>query len=373
MTLIEILESFLQSNLPIVPRELSGKQLQEYMDARVTELVKYFLYEDWAAELKVINPISGETVEMDVLLEKCVQSDQIKQARINGDNALEVSIGGEFFMITSNGHKIIAGNGAEMPNRPCLKFDDATIEDDGRTLKISGLRGEQGPPGPVGFFRLRNFKIDAHGNVSLIDYDADEWNPNYVLRFGDSLPTPSSTDKTALAIREHSDPATAASSFIDVFLWNVGTQQWYAAANSPIEIEEGTVILTYLIVDGYFWAASSFNDMDFSINPDDFAPKNHLHNTKDITDFPKKIVANAVLSATAWSGTAPFFQTVANGNINDDSSINISLNSNDLENMKEWASAGICNGKQSPGALTLYSITKPLKDLPITLEIIGVT
>ena len=153
--------------LPDTP-ELSAAEMQQKFEetARSVIIPKFNSLIDALGEADAAGQIGaqpaegleGKTVQdqleaLLVLLQKRVESGDIKKIRVNKDNQLEVSYDGESFEATgSSGHLIIDSNGHEMPQRGRLKLQNGTVTDDPEenTTILSGIPGPQGETGPQG-------------------------------------------------------------------------------------------------------------------------------------------------------------------------------------------------------------------------------
>jgi hypothetical protein len=131
----------------------------------------------------------------------------------------------------------------------------------------------------VGFLVPKNFTINGT-DVEIIDYDPSEWNPNFVVPFGETIPTPTDMSSSALAIQEATDPITNATDAINAFVWDTSGQEWIAATSNSISVETGYLFFLYppgAAAEDWYWNASSFSQIELgSIDPSQFAPASHV-------------------------------------------------------------------------------------------------
>jgi hypothetical protein len=130
----------------------------------------------------------------------------------------------------------------------------------------------------IGFLKPKNFSINGT-DVEIIDYDTTQWNPNFVVAFGATIPTPSDTGVVSLAIQVATDPHTNATDRINAFLWDIDGQDWVAATGNPLSVEEGWLFFSYPsgTLEDWFWNASSFSELEVgAIDPSQFAPASHV-------------------------------------------------------------------------------------------------
>jgi hypothetical protein len=151
----------------------------------------------------------------------------------------------------------------------------------------------------TGFFKPKNFTITGSAGayaVAMIDYDADEWSPNYILHYGATLPTPPDTS-LYLAIREASDPLTAATDKIAAYVWNGSA--WESAVPASLDIADGDLFVTYPDDDGHFWLGSQFKPMGVSIDLSAY----RTAAAQDTIDAAKAPIASPTFTGTVTAPT----------------------------------------------------------------------
>ncbi len=137
-----------------------------------------------------------------------------------------------------------------------------------------------------GFLKLKNIRVTENGtgiyNVDIVDYDENEWNPNYILNYGDGLPSPTlGTGEVAIAIMPHTDYLTNATNLIDVYI-NSGND-WILANNSPIEISYGDLFSEYPSTNGKYWFGGKWNQLDFTVDMNEIT--NYINTCKPTWKF----------------------------------------------------------------------------------------
>jgi len=112
----------------------------------------------------------------------------------------------------------------------------------------------------TGFFKPKSLYKDPDTNVwSIIDYNSSEWLPNYILMYGAQLPT--GTD-TQIALQVATDPTTAASDVINLYVNTEGT--WGEAI--PLNISAGWFFTIYNSDESYFWLGSNWEELNTGID-----------------------------------------------------------------------------------------------------------
>jgi hypothetical protein len=131
----------------------------------------------------------------------------------------------------------------------------------------------------TGWLKSKNFTISGT-DVEMVDYDPNEWNANYVLPYGATLPTPADTSILSLAIQAATDPLSAASDAINAYTWDTTNQAWVLSDTSPIAVGNGFLFYAYPpggASTEFYWAMSEFNQLDAgAIDPSLFAPSSHV-------------------------------------------------------------------------------------------------
>jgi hypothetical protein len=128
-----------------------------------------------------------------------------------------------------------------------------------------------------GFLRPKSLFVDQTQTpyaITLIDYDANEWNPDFVLTYGTALPVPSDTAKINIAILPATDPATDATDDIAVWYTAAGSSTWVQTTDAAME--DGFLFSEYGTTDGFYWFGSKFNQLDFTMDASQFAPISHV-------------------------------------------------------------------------------------------------
>ena len=78
-------------------------------------------------------------------------NDSVKALRINDDNAIEVSLDGStYFVTSSSGHIIQDDEGNVVEQKSRLQFEGASVTNVGDVTVIKGFQGPQGEKGETG-------------------------------------------------------------------------------------------------------------------------------------------------------------------------------------------------------------------------------
>lgn len=106
------------------------------------------------------------------------------------------------------------------------------------------------------FFSHKSISYDeSTGIAKLVEYDDDLWSPNYVLSYGDDLPTPTDTSLTYFALRPVTDYASNESNECMIYIKVPGVA-WVEAGVQ--EMNEGDLVIRYLDTTMCVWVQGRF-------------------------------------------------------------------------------------------------------------------
>ena len=140
MNLKDFLITAYQDSIAALPNSVKGRAawLKDKFDGRTDKEIK-----------TQHNGLVNALYNLDI--DGRIKSADIKAARMNSDNQLEVSVDGvRFYATGSSGHLIMDSSGAEMPQRSRMQFLNVQLSDDGTKTIVRGIKGEQGQPGKQG-------------------------------------------------------------------------------------------------------------------------------------------------------------------------------------------------------------------------------
>ncbi len=110
----------------------------------------------------------ASTVQAEIA--KRIISSGIKFLRLNTYKEFETSVDGKTWeAVAPAGHTVIDGNGAAMTQRRKIKFDDATVEDDGTQTVVKGLKGDK-PVKGVDYFTQEDIDEVAEEAAGMVQF-----------------------------------------------------------------------------------------------------------------------------------------------------------------------------------------------------------
>ncbi len=110
----------------------------------------------------------ASTVQAEIA--KRIISSGIKFLRLNTYKEFETSVDGKTWeAVAPAGHTVINGNGAAMTQRRKIKFDDATVEDDGTQTVVKGLKGDK-PVKGVDYFTQEDIDEVAEEAAGMVKF-----------------------------------------------------------------------------------------------------------------------------------------------------------------------------------------------------------
>ena len=119
----------------------AGKDIREFINEFLSEL----------ESSSAASSIGTKNGMLEEVLANFITSTGIKALRVNDDNAIEVSLNGvDFFVTSSSGHIIQddEGNIVEQKNR--LQFKGASVNNEGDVTVVTGFQGPKGEKGETG-------------------------------------------------------------------------------------------------------------------------------------------------------------------------------------------------------------------------------
>lgn len=110
----------------------------------------------------------ASTVQAEIA--KRIISSGIKFLRLNTYKEFETSVDGKTWeAVAPAGHTVIDGNGAAMTQRRKIKFDGATVEDDGTQTVVKGLQGDK-PVKGVDYFTQEDIDEVAEEAAGMVKF-----------------------------------------------------------------------------------------------------------------------------------------------------------------------------------------------------------
>lgn len=110
----------------------------------------------------------ASTVQAEIA--KRIISSGIKFLRLNTYKEFETSVDGKTWeAVAPAGHTVIDGNGAAMTQRRKIKFDGATVEDDGTQTVVKGLKGDK-PVKGVDYFTQEDIDEVAEEAAGMVQF-----------------------------------------------------------------------------------------------------------------------------------------------------------------------------------------------------------
>lgn len=110
----------------------------------------------------------ASTVQAEIA--KRIISSGIKFLRLNTHKEFETSVDGKTWeAVAPAGHTVIDGNGAAMTQRRKIKFDGATVEDDGTQTVVKGLKGDK-PVKGVDYFTQEDIDEVAEEAAGMVKF-----------------------------------------------------------------------------------------------------------------------------------------------------------------------------------------------------------
>ena len=110
----------------------------------------------------------ASTVQLEIA--KRIISSGIKFLRLNTHKEFETSVDGKTWeAVAPAGHTVIDGNGAALTQRRKIKFDGATVEDDGTQTVVKGLKGDK-PVKGVDYFTQEDIDEVAGEAAGMVQF-----------------------------------------------------------------------------------------------------------------------------------------------------------------------------------------------------------
>lgn len=110
------------------------------------------------------------------------------------------------------------------------------------------------------FFNYKNIQYDDKtGIAKLVEYNEDNWNPNYVLGYGEELPTPTDDSLTYFAIRPVTDYSTHVSDEVVIYM-KEPTRSWREVGTSTLKA--GDMVIRYPDTTMCVWLSGRFVFID---------------------------------------------------------------------------------------------------------------
>lgn len=107
------------------------------------------------------------------------------------------------------------------------------------------------------FFSYKNISFDESSNsASLVDYDETLWNPNYVLSYGDALPTPTDTSLTYFALRPVTDYSSYETQDCMIYVLLPNASSWIEAGLQTMN--PGDLVIRYPDTTMCVWIQGRF-------------------------------------------------------------------------------------------------------------------
>ena len=103
--------------------------------------------------------------------------------------------------------------------------------------------------------------------IAIVDYDANEWQPDYILQFSDPLPVLEQdiTKQFSLALQAAADPETDASDELVAYYSDLTaeTPVWVQSPASPLAVKNGDTFSQFGTAYGFYWFGAKWNRKDF--------------------------------------------------------------------------------------------------------------
>ena len=151
-------EQIAQNGIVAAPDRLVGSasENKKVFDRLVREIVAGCLngvVDDLAGEggAGELGTAAGKTVQLE--LDETVRfgSQDVRFLRVNADRVLETSADGATWQATgSSGHVVLDKNGAALPQRSRMQFDNCEVSDAGGVTVVHGIKGDKGEQGNTG-------------------------------------------------------------------------------------------------------------------------------------------------------------------------------------------------------------------------------
>ena len=106
------------------------------------------------------------------------------------------------------------------------------------------------------FFNYRNIEYDDRNNTaSLVEYDEGQWNPNYILNYGDSLPEVTDQRLTYFALKPATDYSTNETNDCIIYIKRPATT-WQECG--LVTMEPGDLVMRYPDNTMFVWLGGRF-------------------------------------------------------------------------------------------------------------------
>ena len=149
------------------------------------------------------------------------------------------------------------------------------------------------------FFNRKNIEYDDRtGIATLVEYNEDNWNPNYILAYADSFPDIVDNTLTYFAIRPATDYSTNESSEAMIFIKRPADESWVQVGTAIMEA--GDMLLQYPDTNMFAWVGGRFMPM-FGSNPGGtggdsnlmWRPVISIENSKTLLGWTRSTESNA--------------------------------------------------------------------------------
>jgi len=109
------------------------------------------------------------------------------------------------------------------------------------------------------FFNYKSIKYDERYNTAtLVDYDADLWNPNYILPYGESLPEVPDVSQIYFALKPNTDYAVNETQDCQIYIKKPGNT-WQLIGLQSMEI--GDLVIRYPDTTMCVWISGKFKSI----------------------------------------------------------------------------------------------------------------
>lgn len=158
-----------------------------------------------------------------------------KEEKDRWNNKVDLSVFNEFLLNINNPHKVTA--------HQVGTYTRKEIDDIIRQIRDS-------------FFNYRNIKYNDATNTAVLDqYNEQNWNPNYVLTYGDNLPTVTDLSLTYFALKPATDYTTNETQVANIFVKKPGSD-WSNIGTA--NMNPGDLVIRYKDTTMYVWMQGRF-------------------------------------------------------------------------------------------------------------------